>query len=163
MSPGESLWLVLFVLWSLMLVLADWRHRRIPNALMVGAICLQLLWAIAPSLGAGWQYAPLWPGWGLALAGFLLALLFIPLWQRHVMGAGDVKVIAVYGFAFGPVYLAFVLMVGSLFAGAHAALYLIAARWWMPPPRLRQVPYAAYLAIGALSVAYTLLNSRWSS
>jgi len=163
LAVGELLWWVLFILWSLALVHADWRRRRIPNVLVVGALCLQLLWAIAAASGLGWQYAPPWPGWGMALAGFLLALPFVPLWRHRLMGAGDIKVIAAYGFAFGPMNLMLVLAAGSLLAGAHAALYLLAARWWVPPHRLRQVPYAAYLAIGALSVAYMLLSSRWSS
>ncbi|WP_255592968.1 prepilin peptidase [Bordetella sp. BOR01] len=163
MSLGESLWWVLFILWSLMLVLADWRHRRIPNVLVAAAACLQVLWAIAAAAGMGWQYSPLWPGWGMALLGFLVALLFVPLWMCRAMGAGDVKVIAVYGLAFGPVRLALVLAVGSLLAGMHAALYWIVAHWWVPSAKLRKVPYAAYLAMGALSVAYTLLSSRWSS
>lgn len=160
MSVGESLWWVLFILWNLLLVAADWRHRRVPNVLVVAGACLQLLWAGAAGLGTGWHYPPLWPGWGMAALGFLVALPFVPLWMRRIMGAGDIKIIAVYGLIFGPRGLLYVLALGSLAAGLHAVLYLAASRWWMPPPRLHQVPYAAYLAIGALSVALIPLSSR---
>ncbi|MCD0505527.1 A24 family peptidase [Bordetella petrii] len=142
---------------------SDGYRRRVPNALIVAAACLQMLWASAAMLGAGWQYPPLWPGWGLSLAGFLVAVLFVPLWMRRAMGAGDVKAIAIYGLILGPKMLLLVLAVGSLLAGVHAALYLLAARWWAPAPQWRRVPYVSYLAAGALSVALMPLNSPWSS
>lgn len=160
MSVGESLWWVLFILWNLLLAAADWRHRRIPNVLVIGGACLQLLWAGAAGLGTGWHYPPLWPGWGMAVLGFLIALLFVPLWVRRIMGAGDIKVIAIYGLIFGPSSLMYVLAAGSLLAGLHAVLYLVVSRWRALSPRLRQVPYAAYLAIAAVSVALTPLSSQ---
>lgn len=159
MSSGELLWWVLFILWNLLLAASDWRRRKVPNVLVVAAACLQILWAGAAALGMGWQYPPMWPGWLMALAGFLMALIFLPLWMLRIMGAGDVKVIGVYGLILGPAHLLVVLAIGSLVAGLHAILYLQVSRWWAISPRLRQVPYAAYLAIGALSMVSMLWNS----
>ncbi|OZI17827.1 prepilin peptidase [Bordetella genomosp. 7] len=160
MYLGESLWWLLFVLWNVLLMAADWRHRRVPNVLVVAAVCFQVLWSIAASVAPGWAYPPLWPGWGWAIAGFLAALAFLPLWTRRIMGAGDVKVIAAYGLVFGLKYLCWVLAAGTLLAGLHAAIYLAVSRWRALPQRLRQVPYATYLALGALSVAPMLWSSR---
>jgi prepilin peptidase CpaA len=159
-SAGESLWWLFFVLWNLFIALSDWRHRKVPNTLIVLGAGLQLLWTGAALFPIQWQYPPLWPGWALSLLGFLAAFLFLPLWMRRVMGAGDIKVMAVYGLMLGPMGLLACFAVGSLIAGVHATLYWTISRWWSPPHKFQQVPYATYLALGALSVAPTWLSSH---
>lgn len=160
LSVGDALWWLFFILWSLLLVAADWRHRRVPNVLVVAGASFQGLWAGAAALKVGWHYPPMWTGWGMALLGFAMALLFVPLWMRRSMGAGDVKVIAAYGLMLGPRGLLAVLMIGSLLAGGHALLYLGASRRWTLPHSLGRVPYVTYLALAALNVALTQWNSR---
>ncbi|GAB1578487.1 prepilin peptidase [Bordetella petrii] len=161
LSAGVALWWLLFTSWNLALAHGDLRYRKVSNRLVVGGLCGVLLWAGAAACVAGWRYPPLWPGWPAAAAGFLVAAPFFLLWQRRWMGAGDVKAIAVLGLAMGPARLVLVLALASLAAGAHALLYLAAARRWTPPARLRQVPYAAYLALGALSAVFIPLSSAW--
>lgn len=153
------MWWLFFVLWNVSIGVSDWRHRRIPNVLVVIGACLQLLWASAGLLNIGWQYPPLWPGWAMSGLGMLIAFLFLPLWKRRVMGAGDIKIMAVYGLMLGPIGLGALFVVGTFLAALHAMLYLIGNRWWDLPARLRQIPYATYLAVGALSVAPTWLSS----
>lgn len=162
MLLGEKLWWWLFVSWSLTLIYTDLRHRRVPNRLVVVGFMAQLLWVMAAVLLPAWRYPPPWSGWFMACAGFLLALLFFPLWSRRLMGAGDIKVIAVLGFLLGLAPLVLTLMLASLLAGLHALLYLMAAAW-VAPQRPCKIPYAAYLAIGALSVALIPSSSPWYS
>ena len=163
MSAGESLWLLLFISWNLVLAYGDLRYRRVPNALVLCGLCGELLWVGAAFVATEWRLPPLWPGWMPALGGFLLALPFFLLWQRRIMGAGDVKVIAVLGFVLGPLRLLAVLAIASLIGGLHALLYLAVSRWWTPPGQFRRVPYAGYMALGAISVAFIPLSSGWYS
>lgn len=102
--------------------------------------------------GAGMGYPPRWAGWPMALAGFALALPFFPLWSRRLMGAGDVKAIAILGLLAGFAPLVMTLVAASLLAGLHALSYLFLSRSRALPLRARQTPYGAYLA---------LLRSAW--
>ena len=87
----------MFAYWNLVLIHADLRHRRVPNTLIVAGFAGQLLWLLAAWLVPGWMPPPRWAGWGMALAGFFCAFLFLPVWARRKMGAGDVKAIAILG------------------------------------------------------------------
>lgn len=157
------MWWLLFVLWSLLLAYGDLRYRKVSNTLILTGLCGELLWAGAALLMPAWRYPPLWPGWWLALAGFLLAVPFFLLWQRRWMGGGDVKAIAVLGLALGPLRLVLVLALASLIAGLHALIFIVVSRYRVLAPQWRRVPYAAYMAVGALSVALIPLSSAWSS
>jgi prepilin peptidase CpaA len=141
------LWWLLFASWILALIHSDLRDRRVPNALIVAGAAAQLLWLLAALFAPGWAYPPRWSGWLMALLGFLAAVPFLPLWTRRLMGAGDIKAIAVLG----------------LLLGLHALLYLAASRFVALGGRLRQIPYAAYMGAAALSVALMPLNSAWYS
>ncbi|WP_258958256.1 A24 family peptidase [Achromobacter ruhlandii] len=99
----------------------------------------------------------------MALAGFALALPFFPLWTRRLMGAGDVKAIAILGLLMGFAPLVMTLVAASLLAGLHALLYLFISRSRALPLRARQIPYGAYLGAAALSVVFIPLNSDWYS
>ncbi|MVW70563.1 prepilin peptidase [Bordetella sp. 15P40C-2] len=159
LSAGDSLWWLLFVLWNLSVTFSDWHRRKIPNPLIVVAAGLQLLWAGSAMLDIGWRFPPLWPGWAMSMLGMLAAFLFLPLWTRRVMGAGDIKLMAVYGLMFGPIGLAWIIAAGSLLAGLHGVLFITISRVWTLPEKLRHIPYGAYLALGAMSVAPTCLSS----
>jgi len=165
LSLGETSWWWLFVSWMLLVADADFRLRRVPNLLLVIATALQVVWLTY----CHWQNVPS-PGAGLwlpALAGFLLGLSFILLWTRGVMGAGDVKFLAVLGLWVGWAPLLLILVGGSLLAGIHALLVWIRTRYFpvalhtaVPlPTRKRFLPYAGYLAIAALSLAAMQWNS----
>ncbi|WP_425265389.1 A24 family peptidase [Achromobacter agilis] len=157
------MWWLLFASWNLALIYSDLRYRRVPNGLIVSGGVAQSLWLAAALLAAGWAYPPRWSGWLMAALGFLTAAPFLLLWARRLMGAGDVKAIAVLGLLLGWAPLLVVLLIASLLAGLHAVLYLSVSRFLALSARLRQIPYAAYLGIAALSVASMPSNSAWYS
>lgn len=159
MYPGEVLWLLLFACWNVVLIYNDLRYRRVPNTLIVLGFVAQLLWLAAAAFVPGWMYPPRFTGWLMSGAGFLAAFLFLPLWGRRLMGAGDVKAIAILGLLLGLAPLVPVLVLASLLAGLHALVYVVASHYWAVSHRLRQIPYAVYLGIGALSVVLMPLNS----
>nr|WP_314361694.1 A24 family peptidase [uncultured Achromobacter sp.] len=163
MYPGEVLWLLLFACWNVVLIYNDLRYRRVPNTLIVVGFVAQLLWLLAAAFVPGWTYPPRWTGWLLCGAGFLAALLFLPLWGRRLMGAGDVKAIAILGLWLGLAPLILVMVLASLLAGVHALAYVVVSRYWAVSHRLRQIPYAMYLGVAALSVVLMPLNSPWYS
>ncbi|RSZ55437.1 prepilin peptidase [Massilia atriviolacea] len=81
------------VLLALLLAAAicDWRTMRIPNLLTGGGIVFALVYnsIVPPVWQAGWSWAP---------AGMLLGLAaMLPLYAMGVMGAGDVKLMAMVG------------------------------------------------------------------
>jgi prepilin peptidase CpaA len=93
----------------------DLRTRRIPNALVVYGMALGLAFqALAPE-GAGLLPGSA-PGMLAALKGGLTGLaLFLPLYVLRLMGAGDVKLLAMVGVWLGPQ------------AVLHAALWTLVA------------------------------------
>ena len=70
---------------------ADYRTFRIPNLITGGGIVFALLYnsIVPPAWNAGWAWAP---------AGMLLGLCaMLPMYAMGVMGAGDVKLMAMVG------------------------------------------------------------------
>ena len=161
--PGDVLWWLLFACWNLVLIYSDLRYRRVPNVLIVTGFVAQLLWLSAAWAVPGWVYPPHWFGWAMALAGFLAGVPFLLLWGRRLMGAGDVKAIAILGLLLGFPSLALVLLGASLLAGLHAVLHMTVSKYKSLTSRSRQIPYAAYLGAAAISVAFMPLNSAWYS
>ncbi|MGH8568015.1 MAG: A24 family peptidase [Gammaproteobacteria bacterium] len=117
---------------ALMLVLAgylDTRYHRIPNGVTfggaVGGLVLQSYFGGLEALGSGFL--------GLAI-GFAL---FIPLYARGAMGAGDVKLMAAVGAFLGPAATlwaaAFTMIVGGVMGIAillrHRGLGPLARRY----------------------------------
>ena len=108
------------VLFTLLLLasVSDCRSYRIPNWLTLGGTAFALAYSVAvpfsPRLGFGW-----------ALGGMALGLCFmLPLYVLGVMGAGDVKLMAMVG-AFLGLYstfyaVLFVFAVGGFAAVAYA-------------------------------------------
>lgn len=113
----------LLVLSALVLtaVVCDLRSRRIPNALVASGIALGLLFSAAAPTGDG-----LAPGIGGALLGGLAGLaLLMPLYVLRVLGAGDVKLLAMVGAWLGAPAVArtalWTLLCGGVLALAWAA------------------------------------------
>ena len=169
LAPLHALAIVL----SVLVAASDLYARRVPNrwllaALAVGA-CLAFLGWVAGRAAAPWPHL-------LGLLAGLAALL--PFHLLGWMGAGDVKFFATLGFLLGAPALLPVGIIGSLLGGVHALAVLLARRWctlalpgrtrvqaWLAPPaadaspaarRRAQpgLPYAAYLAVGALLVVF---------
>lgn len=81
------------VLLALLLAAAvyDWRTMRIPNLITAGGMLFALVYnaIVPPAWHAGWAWAP---------AGLLLGFgAMLPMYALGVMGAGDVKLMAMVG------------------------------------------------------------------
>lgn len=174
LSPEFALTLIL----SAVVFAADGYARRVPNIVVLAGLVL----------GAGLL---LWHAWypeGSAvvsaragLLGLLAGLVgLLPFYAFGWMGAGDVKFFAVLGLLLGWQALLPVWIVGSLLAGAHAALILgwryvqrhqpaiaLAQLRWEDTNMHKHLircrhgrhglPYAAYLALGA--AAYVAMQT----
>jgi prepilin peptidase CpaA len=127
-----------------------------------------LLLPIAVFIATGTGYGGS-SGWQMLGGGMLGFVGFLPLYIIRQMGAGDVKFFALLGVWLGPLGLLPVWIVGSLLAGVHA-LFVVGGRRqsqlayvaaWVQQQSWAQryvawrgtrggIPYAAYLAAGAL-------------
>jgi prepilin peptidase CpaA len=150
-------------LWLVTAIVFDFRKRKVPNALVIGGLALTLA-ALAFDLNT---FAS---GNSDALIGgataFLVLLIFYSL---GAVGAGDVKFAAVVGLWMGFHSLLILWIVASILAGLHSALWLILQRWPVMPSvsaalmgsadthpsgklrKIKNTPYAAYIAIAALA------------
>ncbi|MGY8904556.1 MAG: A24 family peptidase [Burkholderiales bacterium] len=116
--------LVVLMLFVVIALITDVRQRRIPNALVVAALCVGVLVnglgpeAFGRSAGL-FTYAPGALGIKGALLGALLGMVvFLPFYALSAMGAGDVKLMASIGSFVGPATLLnlalFVLLMGGV-------------------------------------------------
>ncbi len=140
--------LVLLLAWLVAASVIDWRTRRIPNALTAsGAL-------VALALGAVQGEAPA-AGLADALLGLLVGLtLPMPLYMLRVLGAGDVKLLAMAGAFLGP-GLAWQAVLGSFIAGGLGALaFAISQRsLWQLLLNSRDLVHATLLPGVSLSAA----------
>jgi len=144
-------WLIPAALTPIMAAAAwiDFRSYRIPNRItypsMLGFVALHVLLSGVDGLWLG--------GAGLLLGGACM----LPPFLLGVMGAGDVKLMAVSGAALGPQAVLTVLVLTALAGGVQAALTLAAhmlrSGSLKNPPK---VCYGVAIAIG------TLLTALWS-
>ena len=104
--------------------------RRIPNWLILIGLFFGLIWhGIAPS--GSWAFDRVHPGavgvLGSVAAGALMFAGFLPLWLLRMMGAGDVKLLALVGAIFGvsPGHWSHLLMTVLYIAVAGGVLVLV--------------------------------------
>ncbi|WP_179284124.1 A24 family peptidase [Bordetella genomosp. 10] len=160
----EQAWWLVFVAFNVCVVIYDLRWRRVPNKLLLAAMALQLLALAAMRTGLVAGPLPGARGWGQALGGFCLGLLFVVPWRLRLMGAGDVKYMAALGLFTGPWTLALAVLWAGVAGGLHALCQVFRMARQGPAGRPRRgVPYAAYIALAALSVALMPSSSPWCS
>src|SRR5215470_13870464 len=95
----------------------DFRFRRIPNWLTLGALALGFALQVARSGAAGIP---------MALAGAALGLVvLLPFYVMHAMGAGDVKLLAALGALLGPQALLTVIVYAALVGGAISLVVMV--------------------------------------
>ncbi|MDO9405552.1 MAG: prepilin peptidase [Polaromonas sp.] len=161
-------------LWLVIVIVYDFRKRRVPNWLVLAGIALALV-SMVPG------FYPQGPDWHDAFtAGAVAFAVMLVFYALGLMGAGDVKFAGALGLWVGMTALLPVWVISSLLAAAHSVLWLALRRWplWpqlfmalsAPPAvassstagamgdyvehatkrRERHIPYAAYLAIATL-------------
>jgi prepilin peptidase CpaA len=165
---------------SVLVIISDLYARRVPNAWLLAALAIG-----TGLLLTGWIQGtggPPWPavvGLGVGLAVLLPVHLF------GWMGAGDVKLFAVFGFLLGAKALLPIWIIASVIAGIHATLVLLSrhllsraipgwssAQAWATASSVgrhigkarhgRQgLPYAAWLGIGALITVFNPELMHW--
>lgn len=120
------------VVLALLLIVAaicvsDQRSRRIPNNLVLAGLAIALLFhTVAPSgYGMFDRFAPGAIGLGRALLGAAICfVVFFALYLIRAMGAGDVKLMAMFGALFGPAQAFGFIVLVFLCGGALALIRL---------------------------------------
>ncbi len=97
----------------------DWRTRRIPNWLTIGGALYALAYnaTVPPPMQGGL-------GWALMGLGVGLVVL-LPLYVLRIMGAGDVKLMAMVGAFLGPTATLQALLFTTAAAGVAAIVFAI--------------------------------------
>jgi prepilin peptidase CpaA len=110
---------------------SDYRSFRIPNLLTGGGILFALVYnsVVHPAMHTDWTWAP---------AGMLLGFgAMLPMYLLRIMGAGDVKLMAMVGAFLGAAATATALLFCVVTAGVAALLW--AARHRLLAPMLANV------------------------
>lgn len=130
------------LVWTLLIAVCDWRHRRIPNALLLvvllpaGALCV---WRGSGPLGV--------PALAGAI-GFAAAFaLTLPGYLLRGLGAGDVKLAATLGLLLGVPAIGWALLLAALLLGLMAVLVVVRRKRRDDAPRPR-LPAAIPLVAG---------------
>jgi leader peptidase (prepilin peptidase)/N-methyltransferase len=119
--------------------LSDLRTRLVPDGALVASLAIAVPVCLASDPGGMPERLVA----GLGAAGFLLAAALI---RPNGMGLGDVKLAGVLGIYLGAAVIE--AMVVAFAAGSVAGLVLLARHGW--EARSRTIPFAPFLAIGAL-------------
>jgi prepilin peptidase CpaA len=136
---------------SIAAIIADLRHRQIPNAL---SVALLLIGILSAGFTRGWVgLADGMLGAALAFAVFLIPYLL------GGMGGGDVKLMAGFGALTGAqgVLPALILVAA---AGAVTSVMFLVYRWLRGQAFCAAVPYAPAIVIGSLLVAVSQIGAR---
>lgn len=176
-SPLQMMIIVLCV----SIIASDLYAHRVRNAWLLSALLLGAGW-----MGWEWlQNAEASLPWN-ALTGLLIGLVvLLPFHIFGLMGAGDVKFFATLGFLLGGKALLPIWIIGSLLGGMHAVIIALSryaerhsagslvmvqarvreSRLWQNVLVARQgrkgLPYAAYLAIGAIFTIFVPSLMHW--
>ena len=114
-NPRYSILLVLLLVASI----SDCRSYKIPNWLTFGGSAFALIYSVfipfSPQLGFGWS-----------LGGFALGLCFmLPLYMLGIMGAGDVKLMAMVGAFLGMTHTVYAVLFVFVAGGLAALVYAL--------------------------------------
>ncbi len=115
-------------------LVTDLRQRRIPNLLVVVALCAGILVnTLGPqAFGRSDGLFNLYPsalGYKGAMLGALTGLaVFLPIYMVHALGAGDVKLMASIGSFVGPATAVNLAVVILLMGGVLALVHMVLAR-----------------------------------
>ena len=175
-SPLQAMAIFLCIL----TIASDLFEYRVRNAWLVAALMLGAGWMIW--LWTQYDAAPPW----MALVGLLIGFsVLLPFYVMRWMGAGDVKFFATLGFLLGGKALLPIWIIASLLGGVHAVIILVfrvlmrysgsglaalqaqVIEWhlWQRVLIARKgrkgLPYAAYMAIGALITMKFTTLTHW--
>ncbi|XJC78781.1 prepilin peptidase (plasmid) [Delftia tsuruhatensis] len=148
----------ILLFFSAQIIYSDLKLRKIPNALLVfyGLAVLLHKVLVSVSYGLPWGWVA---GWGDSLIGFAVALIvFYPIWLLRLMGAADVKLMAVLGLALGWKEAGMVVLFGTVLAGLHALVLVLIPSlerkygFALPGTRVkaRSVPLGAWLSLATM-------------
>lgn len=161
-------------------IASDLYAHRVRNSWLLSTLLLGAGWTVW-SCVQGTTTSPWIAATGLAIGMLTLLPGYIFGW----MGAGDVKFFAVLGFLLGAKALLPIWIVGSLLGGIHALVIVGSRHWvrnvgyplaslqtsinesrlWQQVLAARQgrvgLPYAAYMAMGALLVVFVPDLTHW--
>lgn len=104
---------------ALLVSICDFRMRRIPNYLLIVAMAYAI--ALFLTLGYLEGFRLVFKGLVMSMLGMVLGwfFLFVPYRLRQV-GAGDVKLMMVFGFFLGPLGVILALLNGAIIGGIWA-------------------------------------------
>jgi prepilin peptidase CpaA len=161
---------------SIMVAISDYRYRKIPNSVLGVSFTFAFLLYI--SLLFYMPIVMVLKGLAFAVFGMLLggALLYIP-YKYQQMGAGDVKLLMVYGFILGPKGVSLALLNAAVAGGVWAlvlawkhgglsyvwynikfmarSLWLSGGKeigWDLRSANVITMPYGVALAFGAITI-----------
>ena len=148
----------ILLFFSAQIIYSDLKLRKIPNALLVfyGLAVLLHKVFVSVSYGLPWGWVA---GWGDSLIGFAAVLIvFYPVWLLRLMGAADVKLMAVLGLALGWKEAGMVVLFGTVLAGLHALVLVLIPSlerkygFALPGTRVkaRSVPLGAWLSLATM-------------
>ncbi len=148
----------LLIFFSLQIIYHDLRFRKISNSLLVFYCLAVLLHKVTVSVlyGLPWGWIA---GWADSLIGFAGALLiFYPVWLVRLMGAADVKLMAILGLALGWKEAGMVVLFATVLAGLHALVLVLIPSleqkygFALPGTRVkaRSVPLGAWLSLATV-------------
>lgn len=148
----------ILLFFSVQIIYNDLKLRKIPNALLFfyGLAVLLHKVLVSVSYGLPWGWVA---GWMDSLIGFAAALIvFYPIWLLRLMGAADVKLMAVLGLALGWKEAGMVVLFGTVLAGLHALVLVLIPSlerkygFALPGTRVkaRSVPLGAWLSLATM-------------
>jgi prepilin signal peptidase PulO-like enzyme (type II secretory pathway) len=125
------------------LALTDLEERLLPNRIVYPGIILAVLFCW------GWPETSVLQILGGGVAGLLIAVLLLIIslpFGSDALGMGDLKMVVLMGFVLGVPSVFVGVVLGTLAAGAVAALLLITGR----AGRRDYIPHGPFLALGAI-------------